>query len=148
MVQMPALNTPQFDWVKSRLAHKAQPVPLICEPEVAAEAIYWAAHSHRREVQIGFSTMVAITANKFAPGVLDRYLGKTGYESQQYDGLDNPNRQNNLWEPLAGDHGAHGDFDARSKDRSVQFWLDRHKAFLLFSALGLGVLWLSGKLWR
>src|ERR671933_374614 len=83
MVQMPALNTPQFGWVKSRLPHKAQPVPPIYQPEVAAEAIFWAAHNDRRELWVGGPTVQAILANRVAPGLLDRYLGETGYEAQQ-----------------------------------------------------------------
>ena len=78
MVQMPALNTPQFRWVKSRLKHRAQPVPPIFQPEVGAEAIYWAAHRNRREVYVGWPTVEAIVGNKLASGLLDRYLGKTG----------------------------------------------------------------------
>src|SRR5881227_288395 len=83
MVQMPALNTPQFGWVKSRLPNKAQPVPPIYQPEVAAEAIYWAAHHYERSVDVGASTSIVVWANKFVPGFGDWYLGKTGYKSQQ-----------------------------------------------------------------
>ena len=86
MLQMPALNTPQFGWVKSRLAHKAQPVPPIFQPEVAAEAIYFAAHNPRREFYVGLPSVEAIVANKIAPGLLDHYLARTGYDSQQHDG--------------------------------------------------------------
>src|ERR671936_56245 len=97
MVHMPALNTPQFNWVKSRLPRKPQPVPPIYQPEVAAEAIYYAAHHRRREVYVGSSTVVAILGNKVASGLGDHYLARTGYESQQYDGAADPNRPNNLW---------------------------------------------------
>ena len=114
MVQMPALNTPQFGWVKSRLPRKAQPVPPIFQPEVAAEAIYFAAHNPRREFYVGLPTVKAIVADKLAPGLLDRYLARTGYDSQQYDGAEDPNRPDNLWQPVPGDHGAHGAFDARA----------------------------------
>jgi NAD(P)-dependent dehydrogenase (short-subunit alcohol dehydrogenase family) len=85
IVHMPALNTPQFGWVKSRLKHKAQPVPPIFQPEVGARAVYWAAHHHRREVWVGAPTVQAILGNKILPGLLDRYLGRTGYDSQQTD---------------------------------------------------------------
>src|SRR5687767_9952429 len=85
-VHMPALNTPQFGWVKSRLPRKAQPVPPIYQPEVAAEAIYWAAHHNRRELLVGWSTMQAVWGNKLVPGLIDRYLARTGYEGQQHDG--------------------------------------------------------------
>jgi len=96
MVQLPALNTPQFDWVKSRLPNKAEPVPPIFQPEVAARAIYWAAHHRRRELIAGFPTLKAIIGNKFFPGYLDRYLAKFGYEGQQTDEPADPNRPNNL----------------------------------------------------
>jgi len=118
MVQMPALNTPQFRWVKSRLPHKAQPVPPIFQPEVAARAIHYAAHHDRRELYVGMPTIEAIVGNKVAPGLLDHYLARTGYESQQTDEPADPNRPNNLWEPVPGDHGAHGVFDDRASDHS------------------------------
>jgi short-subunit dehydrogenase len=118
MVQMPALNTPQFGWVKSRLKHKAQPVPPIFQPEVGAQAIYWAAHHSRREVYVGWPTVEAIVGNKLVPGLLDRYLGKTGFASQQTCEPESPNRPDNLWEPLPGDHGAHGTFGRRAHESS------------------------------
>jgi short-subunit dehydrogenase len=93
MVQMPALNTPQFGWVKSRLKHKARPVPPIFQPEVGARAIYWAAHHFRREIYVGWSTVEAIVGNKLAPGLLDRYLGKTAFASQQTSELEDSNRR-------------------------------------------------------
>ena len=99
MVQMPALNTPQFGWVKSRLRHKAQPVPPIFQPEIGAKAIYWAAHHSRREIYVGWSTVEAIIGNKLVPSLLDRYLGKTGFASQQTSEPEDPNRPNNLWTP-------------------------------------------------
>ena len=107
---MPALNTPQFSWVKSRLPRKPQPVPPIYQPEVAAEAIVWATQHYRRQWYVGGSTAWAITADKIAPGLMDRYLARQGYDAQQYDGPADPKRPNNLYEPLPGDHGAHGDF--------------------------------------
>ena len=118
MVQMPALNTTQFGWVKSRLRYKAQPVPPIFQPEVGARAIYWAAHHRRRELYVGWPTVEAIEANKVAPGILDHYLGRTGYSSQQTSEPDDPNRPNNLWNPVPGDHGAHGTFDQAAHERS------------------------------
>jgi len=136
MVQMPALNTPQFRWVKSRLPYEAQPVPPIYQPEVGAEAIYFAAHSHRREVYVGMPTVEAIVGNKVAPGILDLYLGKTGYESQQTCEPADPHQPNNLWEPVPGDHGAHGVFDERSSKHSPQLWLNVNRSWL--SALALG----------
>lgn len=118
MVQMPALNTPQFGWVKSRLKYKAQPVPPIFQPEVGARMIYWAAHHSRRETYVGLPTVEAIVGNKLAPGWLDHYLGKTGFSSQQTCEPEDPNRPDNLWKPLEGDHGAHGTFDGRAHERS------------------------------
>jgi NADP-dependent 3-hydroxy acid dehydrogenase YdfG len=120
VVQMPALNTPQFGWVKSHLTHKAQPVPPIFQPEVGALAVYWAAHHNRREVYVGISTVEAIVGNKIIPGLLDRYLGRTGYDSQQTSELENPDRPNNLWKPVPGDRGAHGTFDSQAQDRSYE----------------------------
>jgi NADP-dependent 3-hydroxy acid dehydrogenase YdfG len=118
MVQMPALNTPQFGWVKSRLKHRAQPVPPIFQPEVGASAIYWAAHHSRRELYAGWPTVEAILGNKIAPGLLDQYLGKTGYAAQQTCEPEDPNRPDNLWAPVKGDHGAHGSFDSRARETS------------------------------
>jgi hypothetical protein len=118
MVQMPALNTPQFGWVKSRLKYKAQPVPPIFQPEVGARAIYWAAHHSRREIYAGWPTLEAIVGNKVAPGILDRYLGKTGFISQQTCEPEDPNRPDNLWDSVKGDHGAHGTFDLRAHENS------------------------------
>src|SRR5256886_2542643 len=125
MVQLPALNTPQFGWVKSRLPRKAQPVPPIFQPEVAAEAIYFAAHHPRREFYVGAPSVAVIVGNKFAPGLLDRYLADTGYDSQQYDGPEDPSRAHNLWQPVPGDHGSHGAFDARAKSSSAQWWINQ-----------------------
>lgn len=130
MLQMPALNTPQFGWVKSRLPHKAQPVPPIFQPEVAAEAIYFAAHNPRREFYVGLPSVEAIVANKFAPALLDHYLARTGYDSQQYDGAENPDRPNNLWQPLPGDHGAHGAFGAHAHQWSPQLWASKHRGWI------------------
>jgi short-subunit dehydrogenase len=127
IVQLPAMNTPQFGWVKSRLPNKAQPVPPIYEPEVAARAIYWAAHHRRREINVGWPTVEAITANKVIPGLLARYLGKTGFKSQQTDQPRDPNQPENLWHPVPGDHGAHGTFGERSRPRSLQTWLTLHR---------------------
>ncbi|PYL59487.1 MAG: short-chain dehydrogenase [Verrucomicrobia bacterium] len=141
MVQMPALNTPQFGWVKSRLPRKAQPVPPIFQPEVAAEAIYFAAHNPRREFYVGMPSVKAIVADKIAPGLLDHFLARTGYESQQYDGKEDPNRPDNLWRPVRGDHGAHGAFDARAISCSPQLWASEHRTWLM---AGMVVLAISG----
>jgi NAD(P)-dependent dehydrogenase (short-subunit alcohol dehydrogenase family) len=138
MVQMPALNTPQFGWVKSRLPRKAQPVPPIFQPEVAARAIYYAAHHpERREYYVGFSTVKAIFGNKLVPSFADHYLARKGYDSQQHDGPEDPNRPNNLWQPVSGDHGAHGTFDERASSFSMEMWLEMNRKWL---GAGLGLL--------
>jgi len=139
MVQMPALNTPQFGWVKSRLPRKAQPVPPIYQPEVAARAIYYAAHHpKKREYYAAWSAVKAIVGNKIVPSFADHYLARTGYDSQQYDGREDPNRPNNLWEPVPGNFSAHGSFDERARNGSLELWAETHPA--LFAAVGLGVL--------
>lgn len=130
MVHMPALNTPQFSWVKSRLPRKAQPVPPIFQPEVGARAVYWAAHHRRRELFVGGSTVAAITGQKLIPGLLDEYLGRTGYRSQQYDGPRDANVPNNLWESVPGDFAAHGTFDEGAHSHCPELWLDTHRSWL------------------
>ncbi len=134
MVQMPALNTPQFRWVKSRLPRKAQPVPPIFQPEVAAEAIVWAAYSDRREINVGWPTTKAVIGNNLMPGYGDEYLAKHGFDAQMIDEPENPQRPDNLWTPLPGDHGAHGVFDDRSIDRSIELELNKHRGWLLAGA--------------
>jgi len=136
IVEMPAVNTPQFGWVKSRLPGRAQPVPPIYQPEVAAEAVVFAATHRRREMYVGFPTVKAVVANKIAPSLLDRILGRTGYQSQQTSEPEDPERPNNLFAPLPGDAGAHGRFDQRARRFSLQLWLDEHGEFWhWFSAL-------------
>lgn len=150
MVQMPAMNTPQFTWVKSRLPRQPQPVPPIYQPEVAAEAVVWAASHDRFEVLVGGSTVEAVEGNKIIPGLLDRYLGRTGYNSQQTDQPADPNRPDNLWQPVPGDHGAHGPFDNRAKTSSRELWADLHRSWLMGAAAGVagaaGAIGLAAKL--
>ena len=122
MVQLPALNTPQFDWVKSRLPGRAQPVPPVFQPEVAAEAIFRAASGERREVKVGFPTVKAIVGDKLFPGLLDRYLARTGYEAQQTDEPEDPERAHNLYAPVSGGWAARGRFDGRSRERLGPAW--------------------------
>ena len=142
MVQMPALNTPQFGWVKSRLKHRAQPVPPIFQPEVGAKAIYWAAHHTRREMYVGWPTVEAIVGNKLAPGLLDRYLGKTGFGSQQTSEPENPSRPDNLWEPLKGDYGARGRFERRAHETSWEL-----RASLSRGWIGAGAAVIAAAVW-
>lgn len=134
MVQMPAFNTPQFGWVKSHLPRQAQPVPPVFQPEVAARAILWAAEHHRRELKVGLSTVLAIAANKIAPSLLDRYLARTGYDSQQTDQPEDPDRPFNLWEPVPGDHGAHGRFDEKAHPHSAHLWITTHRIGLALAS--------------
>jgi hypothetical protein len=138
VVHMPALNTPQFGWVKSRLRNKAQPVPPIFEPEVGARAVFWAAHRDRREVYVGGSTVEAIVGNKVAPSLLDHYLGRTGYESQQTAEPEDPARANNLWQAVDAqrDFGTHGSFDTNARRYSAQLWADLRRSKI---AAGLGL---------
>jgi NAD(P)-dependent dehydrogenase (short-subunit alcohol dehydrogenase family) len=131
VVQMPAVNTPQFSWVRSRLPRHPQPVPPIYQPEVAARAVLYAAdHPGRREYWVGAGTAATIVASKFAPALLDRYLARTGYDSQQ-TGQGGPDRgPGNLQRPADArggqDYGAHGVFDSRSHPRSAQLWAVTH----------------------
>jgi short-subunit dehydrogenase len=129
MVQLAAMNTPQFDWVRSRLPGRAQPVPPIYQPEVAADAIVWASEHKRREIYVGISTEVAIIGDKVLPGLGDWYLSRTGYDSQQTSEPEPSNRSDNLWQPVDRDrdHGAHGRFDQRAHHTSWQSWLTRHR---------------------
>ena len=140
MVQLPALNTPQFAVVKSRLPRRAQPVPPIYQPEVAARAIAWAAdHPHRHESWVGATTAATILANDVAPGLLDRYLALTGVKAQQTNEPEDPTRPNNLFSPVPGDHGAHGDFDARAHAHSPEVVLSTKKRLFGVTALGAAV---------
>lgn len=144
MVQMPAVNTPQFDWVLSRLPRHAQPVPPIYQPEFAARAILFAAdHPKRREYWVGSSTVGTLAANALAPGLLDRYLARTGFKSQQAERSQEPDAPVNLWEPADGrdgkDFGAHGDFDDTSHERDPQLWASQHHGVLAAGAAGLAV---------
>jgi short-subunit dehydrogenase len=139
LVQLPAVNTPQFDWVRSRLPRRAQPIPPIYQPEAAARAIVYAAnHPRHREYLIGASTVLTVTANKVIPGLLDRYLAHTGYSAQQTNEPQDPNAVDNLYQPLdtvRADHGAHGRFDSRAHSRSPLLWLRQHRGILGAAAL-------------
>jgi NAD(P)-dependent dehydrogenase (short-subunit alcohol dehydrogenase family) len=142
MVQMPAVNTPQFSWVLSRLPRHAQPVPPIYQPEVAARAVVYAAdHPRRREYWVGGTTAATLIANAVAPGLLDRYLAKTGFDAQQTGQPRDPNQPTNLWKPADGpdgrDFGPHGVFDEQSHTRSVQQWASQHHGVVAAAAAGL-----------
>jgi NAD(P)-dependent dehydrogenase (short-subunit alcohol dehydrogenase family) len=153
VVQMPAVNTPQFSWVLSRLPNHPQPVPPIYQPEVAARGVVFAAdHPQRKQYWVGASTVGTLVGQKIAPALLDRYLAKTGYQSQQTTERADPTRPHNLWEPVDGmdghDHGAHGEFDDRAHRRAPQLWLSHHKglvsaaAAVTITATGVAAAWL------
>ncbi len=137
-VQMPAMNTTQFDWVKNRMPHNTQPVPPIFEPEVSAEVVAVAGYAEhpRREYWVGSPTVMAILGQKFVPGLLDWYLGKTGYKSQQLqDEPRDPNAPNNLYDYVPGKHSARGKFDDRSKRTSIEVTVSLHRGLFALGAL-------------
>jgi NAD(P)-dependent dehydrogenase (short-subunit alcohol dehydrogenase family) len=136
IVQLPAVNTPQFDWVLSRLPRRAQPVPPIYQPEVIARAVVHMADRPRREMWLTGRTILAIVGNRLVPGYLDRRLGREGVAAQQTDEPADPGRPANLWESVPGDHGAHGAFDDRSRTRSVAVWASLHRRPLTIAGLG------------
>jgi NAD(P)-dependent dehydrogenase (short-subunit alcohol dehydrogenase family) len=138
MVQMPALNTPQFGWVKSRLPRKAKPLGTIFQPEVAAEAVVWAAYSGRREINVGWPTTQAVVGNNFFPGAGDWYLARNAYDGAMTSEPEDPNRPNNLWQPLPGDHGAHGRFDDSATPVSIELELNKRRNWVLGAAAIVG----------
>jgi NAD(P)-dependent dehydrogenase (short-subunit alcohol dehydrogenase family) len=149
MVQMPAVNTPQFSWVLSKLPDHAQPVPPIYQPEVAARAVLHAAdHPRRREYWVGGSTVGTLLANAVAPGILDRYLAKTGFKSQQTGEAKPADQPSNLWKPAdrTRDYGAHGEFDAEATPRSFQLWASKHHGLLAAGGSALAATALA--VWR
>jgi NAD(P)-dependent dehydrogenase (short-subunit alcohol dehydrogenase family) len=126
-VHLPAMNTPQFGWCRARLPRHPQPVPPIYQPEVGAEAIWWAAHHRRREVWVGAPTALTILGSRVAQSLLDHYLGRTGFDGQQTDQPADADRPDDLFEPVGGDHGAHGIFDDKAHPRSLQTWATLHR---------------------
>ena len=141
MVQLPGLNTPQFEHCLARTPGHPRPVPPVFQPEVAAEAVRWAAYARRREVYVGMPTVLTILGNKLAPWLVERRLARTGVESQQIPGepLD-PTRPVNLWEPVGRDEGAHGRFDGEAKARSLQLWATKHRRGLAAAGLAASAL--------
>jgi NAD(P)-dependent dehydrogenase (short-subunit alcohol dehydrogenase family) len=140
MVQLPAMNTPQFRWSRSRMPREARPVPPIFQPEVAARAIVYASAVDRREIYVGGPTVTAIWGNKVAPGYADRYLARNGYEAQMTDEPRDESRPDNLDAPVEGDFGAHGVFDERAKGFSAEAWATEHRRSLVagMALAGLG----------
>ncbi|HEV2704143.1 MAG TPA: short-chain dehydrogenase, partial [Steroidobacteraceae bacterium] len=142
MVDLPAMNTPQFDWSLNKTGRRAQPVPPIFQPEVAARAIYFAATHKRRNVWVGFPTVKAILADRIAPGLLDRYLAKAGYTGQLTDEPLSPDAPSNLFHSVDGPYGAHGRFGGQAQGASRQMWTERHRLAtwtLAGVALALGI---------
>ncbi len=148
MVHLPAVNTPQFDWARNHMTKRAQPVPPIFQPEVPARAIVFAATHRRREIWLGWPTVKAILANKVAPGLLDRYLARKGYDTQLGPEPHDPSEPGNLFDPLPGDPGAHGRFDALARDTSSEMFTSRHRDALAGGILMLGALALGAMVRR
>jgi NAD(P)-dependent dehydrogenase (short-subunit alcohol dehydrogenase family) len=142
-VHLPALNTPQFRWCQSRMPRQAQPVPPIFQPEVGAAAVYWAAHHHRRELLVGWPTLQAVWGQQLIPGLLDRYLATMAWDGQMTTQAQDPNRPNNLFAPVPGRFGAHGDFDDRAADRSYALWATTHRSWLAAAGAGLAAAFLA-----
>jgi NAD(P)-dependent dehydrogenase (short-subunit alcohol dehydrogenase family) len=150
-VHLPAVNTPQFDIQRNKMPQRAQPMPPIYQPELAARAIVYAAHHRRRSMWVGFPTAKAILGDKFIPGLLDKYLGRIGYDSQMTDEPNDPNKPNALYSPVPGDRGAHGRFDDRAQARSLQLWANLNRNWVAAfgaAAVGVGVFALSHQLRR
>lgn len=143
-VQMPALNTPQFGWARNKMPNRPQPVPPIFQPEVAADAILFAASHRRRNVPVGSPTWLAEWGQKFFPGTLDRYLGHRGYRGQQTNEPDPHTRPDNLFEPVASDPGTRGRFSRRAKAASPALWVEKNRGLVLAAGVATGAL---GALW-
>jgi hypothetical protein len=144
MVQLPAVNTPQFDWVLSRLPNRPQPVPPIYQPELVAEAVVAMALRPRREMWLTERTVVTLLLNSVVPGLLDRYLGRTGVSAQQAESPAEADRPNNLWAPVAGDPGAHGAFDACARESSPAVWASTHRRPVVAAVVGAGLAFALG----
>lgn len=145
IVELPALNTTQFGFVKSRLPKKPRPMGTIYQPEVAADAILYAAEHDRREIMVGWSTLKAIVGNKIAPWYADRVLAKSAFDGQQTNEPEDPNRKHNLWEPLPGDHGAHGSFGDQAQSFSPELWLSKNRKYVGGALLAIAVVFLGLK---
>jgi hypothetical protein len=136
MVQLPGVNTPQFDWIRAKLKGKPKPIGAVFQPEVAARAIYFAAHSDRKEVEVGYPTVKAVWGDKIASAYLDEVLAEVGYTGQQSKEPVSPDRKDNLFEPVPGDFAAHGRFDKEARDDSPELWASMHKKQIGMAALG------------
>jgi NAD(P)-dependent dehydrogenase (short-subunit alcohol dehydrogenase family) len=134
MVQMPALNTPQFDWARNKMGRRARPLGTIFQPEVAAQAIVHASHARRREIYVGGSTLATILGNKLMPGVFDRLMARLAYDGQLSNELAPPELAGNLFTPQKGDYGAHGRFDAEASGGSLELRLSRQRGLAVAGA--------------
>ncbi|WP_157264414.1 SDR family oxidoreductase [Azohydromonas aeria] len=137
MVQLSAFNTPQFDWGRTTMPRSPRPMGKIFQPEIAARAVYWAATHRRRELWVCWPAVQAILGTRVVPGLLDRLLGRRAVEGQMSDEPLPPGRRDNLWQPVPGDHGAHGRFDAQATNRGAQLWMNTHRGLLAGVAFGL-----------
>ena len=145
MVQLPGVNTTQFNWCRSKLPKHPMPVPPIYQPEIPAEAVYWAAHHRRRELWVGYSAVQAILGNKLAPSFADRYLAKTGFSGQQVQDMPvSPGRPDNLYEPVQDQAATHGIFDAQAKETSPQLWAATHRPLVLGALTGMAAAAVAG----
>jgi NAD(P)-dependent dehydrogenase (short-subunit alcohol dehydrogenase family) len=131
MVQLPGVNTPQFDHCLSKMPGHPQPVAPVYQPEIAADAVHWAAHHRRRQAYVGISTVYTVLGSKFAPWIAERYLARSAVEGQQTEAPPDPqNKEGNLIEPEPGDRGARGRFSGKAHERSPQWWASKHRGLL------------------
>ncbi|QEC46405.1 SDR family oxidoreductase [Baekduia soli] len=141
MVQLPGVNTTQFNWCRSKLPQHPMPVPPIYQPEIPAEAVYWAAHHRRRELWVGYSAVQAILGNKLAPSLADRYLARTGFSGQQMKNHPvDPDRPDNLYAPVQNEAATHGIFNAQAKTTSPQLWAATHRPIVAAAGLAISAL--------
>ena len=148
MVQLPGINTPQFDWIRTSMPMRPKPASPPYQPEIAAEAIHFASTSGRKEVRLGWPTLQAIWGDRLASPLMDRYLARTAIDGQQTDQPVSPDRKDNLYEPVKGDHGAHGSFGEKARKSSSQLWITKNRLPL---AIGGGIMALAAAvagLWR
>jgi NAD(P)-dependent dehydrogenase (short-subunit alcohol dehydrogenase family) len=148
MVHLPAMNTPQFSWCKTRMKGHPQPVPPVYQPEIAAEAVYYASRNKRREILVGYPTVMTVQGNKLLPALGDHYLARNGYESQQLEDPVHPNRPDNLFTPAPGDYGAHGIFDDQAKSWSPQTAATLNRGWVAAAGAAAGVAAILAGIWR
>ena len=151
LVNMPALNTTQFIWTKNKMPNKARPAGTIFQPEIAAQAILFAAENDRREVMVGYTTVEATLGEKVVPGLLDRYLAKAAWEGAMLPERTDPNQVDNFWQAVPADHGSHGEFDKLAWNFSPQLWATKNRTALLgglaLAGVGLAASLLRRRTW-